>query len=201
MNAFSKTINRLIEEFRKFPGIGPKTAQRFAYHVLKKPDEEIRRLAAALIDTKEKVHMCSRCFNFTEDEICSICRDPKRNYRLLCVVEEAFVIPIIEKTNEFNGVYHVLKGALNPLKGTGPEQLKIQELKSRIEKEKIEEVIIATNPNIEGEATALYVTKILRPLGIKLTRIAHGLPIGSDLEYADQATMAQSLMGRIELKE
>lgn len=194
----SETIEQLIEEFAQLPSIGRKTAQRLAMHVLKMPKEEVAAFAKALIDVKEKVRYCSTCFNITESDPCSICASAKRNRKIICVVEEPNDVIAVEKTHEFNGLYHVLGGALSPLDGIGPEDLKVKELLSRLNDE-IEELILALNPNVEGETTTLYLAKLLKPLNIKITRIARGLPIGSDLEFADEATLTRALEGRVAL--
>lgn len=192
------SIERLIEEFSRFPGIGKKTAQRMAFFVLKQRKEEAESLAQAVLDVKEKVRYCSVCFNITEDDPCSVCKDEKRDKSLICVVEEANDVAALEKTNQFKGLYHVLGGALSPLEGVGPDDLKVKELLGRLKDGKVKEVIIATNPSAEGEATAVYLSKLIKPLGIKVTRIARGLPAGGDLEYADQTTLANALEGRVE---
>ncbi len=194
----SETIEQLIEEFAQLPSIGRKTAQRLAMHVLKMPKEEVAAFAKALIDVKEKVRYCSTCFNITESDPCSICASAKRNRKIICVVEEPNDVIAVEKTHEFNGLYHVLGGALSPLDGIGPEDLKVKELLSRLNGE-IDELILALNPNVEGETTTLYLAKLLKPLNIKITRIARGLPIGSDLEFADEATLTRALEGRVAL--
>ncbi len=179
----------LIDEFSKLPGIGPKSAQRLAFSILRKPDDEAKKLSDAIIKIKNSVKFCRSCNNLSDRELCDICDNKSRNRSLLCVVEKPSDVISIEKMGEFNGIYHVLLGALSPLDGIGPRDLKIDELAKRIKKEKIKEVIIATNPNTEGEATALYLIKLLKPLGVKIYRIAHGIPVGSSLEYADQATL------------
>jgi recombination protein RecR len=193
-----ESIEKLIEEFSKFPGIGKKTAQRMAFFVLKQRKEEAEALSQAILDVKNKVSYCSVCFNITEEDPCSICRDEKRDKSKICVVEEANDVVALEKTNQYKGLYHVLGGVLSPLDGIGPDDLKVKELVSRLKKKEIKEVIIATNPNTEGEATAIYLSKLIKPLGIKVTRIARGLPAGGDLEYADQTTLANALEGRVE---
>ncbi|MGB8657064.1 MAG: recombination mediator RecR [Candidatus Zixiibacteriota bacterium] len=193
-----ESIEKLIEEFSKFPGIGKKTAQRMAFFVLKQRNEEAEAMAQAILDVKSKVHYCSVCFNITEEDPCSLCRDEKRDRSMICVVEEANDVVPLEKTSQFRGLYHVLGGVLSPLDGVGPDELKIKELLSRLKGKEVKEVIIATNPSTEGEATAIYLSKLIKPLGIKVTRIARGLPAGGDLEYADQATLANALEGRVE---
>jgi recombination protein RecR len=194
-----KSVEVVIERFRRLPGIGVKTAQRLAYHVLKSPREEIAELAQALLDVKDKVRTCSQCFNIAEEDSCGICADAARDRTLICVVEEPHDVISVEKTREYRGLYHVLQGALSPLEGIGPGELKVKELLPRVAQPGVKEVILATNPNIEGEATALYLARLLKPLGVKVTRIAHGLPVGSNLEYADEATMARAMDGRKEV--
>ena len=192
------SIEKLIEEFSNFPGIGKKTAQRMAFFVLKQRQEESEALAQAILDVKSKVSYCSVCFNITEDDPCAICQDVKKDRSTICVVEEANDVAALEKTNQYKGLYHVLGGVLSPLDGIGPEDLKIKELLSRLKDKQIEEVIIATNPSTEGEATAIYLSRLIKPLGVKVTRIARGLPAGGDLEYADLTTLANALEGRVE---
>jgi recombination protein RecR len=194
----SETIEQLIEEFASLPSIGRKTAQRLAMHVLKMPREEVVNFAKVLIDVKDKVRYCSVCFNITENDPCSICSSQKRNRTVICVVEEPNDVIAVEKTHEFNGLYHVLGGALSPLDGIGPEDLKVRELLSRLNDD-VQEIILALNPNVEGETTTLYLAKLLKPLSINVTRIARGLPIGSDLEFADEATLTRALEGRVAL--
>lgn len=190
------SITKLIEELSKLPTIGPKTAQRVAFYILKAPNVEIKRLAHLIVEVKEKIKNCSVCYNITEDELCSICQDIKRNKKIICLVEQASDIVAIEKAKEYKGSYHVLGGAISPLDGITPQHLRIKELLKRIKDSQVEEIIIATNPNVEGEATALYLTKLLKPLGLKLTRIAYGIPVGGDLEYADEVTLSKALEGR-----
>ena len=192
------SVEKLIEEFSKFPGIGKKTAQRMAFFVLKQREEESGALAQAIQDVKSKVRYCSVCFNITEDDPCAICQDVKKDRSIICVVEEANDVVALEKTNQYKGLYHVLGGVLSPLDGIGPEDLKIKELLSRLKDKQIKEVILATNPSTEGEATAIYLSRLIKPLGVKVTRIARGLPAGGDLEYADQTTLANALEGRVE---
>lgn len=188
-----------IEELSKLPGIGRKTAQRLAIYILKSSDESVNNLVNSLRDLKLKLRLCERCFNISVDELCDICINPKRDTSLLCVVEEASDVIAIEKTHEFNGLYHVLGGVLSPLSGIGTESLKIKELIRRFESEAIQEVILALNPDTEGETTSLYLAKLIKPLGIKVSRIARGLPIGGDLEFADEATIGRAVLGRIVL--
>src|SRR5688572_888158 len=192
-------LNRLVAQLAKLPGIGEKTAQRLAFHVLRAPKEYARELARALIEVVEKVRLCGRCFSLTDADLCGLCRDDRRDDRVLCVVEGIADQMAIERTREFKGRYHVLHGVLSPLEGVGPDQLRIKELLVRLEDGKAEEVIVATNPDVEGEATALYLTRLLKPMGIRVSRIAQGLPMGGDLEFADQATLARALSGRREL--
>ena len=189
-------IDDLTSELARLPGIGRKTALRLTYHLLKQPPEQSRRLAAALQTLSEKVRPCARCFNLTEEELCSICRDPRRDPALICVVEDAADIGAIERAGEFRGQYHVLGGRLSPLDGITPDDLTIRQLVDRVEQGEVREVILATNPSLEGEATALYVQRQLLPQGLSVTRIARGLPVGGDLEYADGVTIAQALSAR-----
>ncbi|NPA90420.1 MAG: recombination protein RecR [Chloroflexi bacterium] len=189
-------IERLIEAFSRLPGIGPKTAARLTYFLLRAPDDVTLELAEALRSLKEEVHYCRRCFNVAQGELCTICADPSRDPHTVCVVEEPLDVVALERSGAYRGLYHVLHGAINPLANVGPEDLRINELVERVQKEPIQEVILATNPNMEGEATAMYIARLLRPLGVRITRLAHGLPIGGDLEYADQQTLAQALEGR-----
>lgn len=195
-------IQRLTVELARLPGIGEKTAQRLAFHILRSNEEYARGLAAALIDVVEKVRLCSVCCSLTERDPCGICQDTRRESGMLCVVESVPDLLAVERTREFRGRYHVLHGVLSPLEGIGPDQIRIKELLRRIRPEEegaVEEVIVATNPDVEGEATALYLTRLLRPLGVRVTRIAQGVPMGGDLEYADQLTLARALVGRREI--
>ena len=196
MHLTSESVEQLIEQFAHLPGIGRKTAQRLALYILKQPREEVVALAKALVGVKDKVLYCSICSNITEADPCAICASQKRDRSMICVVEEPSDVLAIEKTNEFNGLYHVLGGALSPLDGIGPDDLKIRELLGRMN-EGIAEVILAMNPNTEGEATTIYLSQLLKPLRVKVTRIARGLPIGSDLEFADEATLSRAMEGRI----
>ncbi|OGB95722.1 MAG: recombination protein RecR [candidate division NC10 bacterium RBG_16_65_8] len=189
----------LIEHLVRLPGVGPKTAQRLAFHLLKVPREDAAALAEALVALKDRTRLCQRCFNLCEAEVCGICVDARRDGSLLCVVEEINDLLAIEKTREFRGLYHVLGGSLSPLDGRGPEQIRAKELQARLESSDVREVILATNPNVEGEATALYLLRLLKPFPLKVTRIARGLPMGGDLEYADEATLARALEGRREI--
>ncbi|OGF46457.1 MAG: recombination protein RecR [Candidatus Firestonebacteria bacterium RIFOXYA2_FULL_40_8] len=200
MERFSaNSLEKLINELGKLPGIGPKSAQRLAYHILKSGKEDIDNLARAMAEVKEKVRYCSKCYNITESDPCPVCSSNKRNKNVICIVEEPLDILSLEKTGSFNGVYHVLMGSISPLDGIGPEDLKIKELLRRIEPEKISEVIIATNPDVEGEATALFLSKILKPLGVKVYRLALGIPMGASLEYTDEVTLARALEGKREI--
>jgi recombination protein RecR len=185
-----------IEELSKLPGIGRKTAQRLALFILKSDQEQVNSLVKSIQDLKTKLHFCNRCYNLAEEELCAICQNSKRDSSIICIVEEASDIIAIEKTHEFNGLYHVLGGVLSPLAGISPDSLKLKELLKRLEKEEIREIIIAVNPDTEGEATSLYIAKLIKPLGIKVTRIARGLPIGGDLEFADEATIGRAILNR-----
>ena len=192
-------VQSLVDELGRLPGIGPKSAQRIAFYLLKAAPEDAKRLAKAVVEAKERVSWCRRCFNFAEGEFCVYCRDDRRDPSVLCVVEEPRDIVAVERTQEYRGRYHVLLGAISPIEGIGPEQLKIKELLSRVGDEGVKEVILATNPNIEGEATAMYLARLLKPLGLRVTRIASGLPVGGDLEYADEVTLGRALEGRREV--
>ena len=192
-------LANLINELSKLPGVGGKSASRIAYHILKRPAAEAESLASAIAEVKAKIFRCSVCNNMTDVEPCAICNDPRRDPGVVCVVEEAFNIPTIEQTRDFKGLFHVLLGALSPLKGVGPQDIDVGGLLRRVQSGGVREVIIATNPNVEGEATALYIAQQLRPLGVRTTRLAFGLPVGGDLEYADQVTMAKALEGRREI--
>lgn len=199
MPDFAEPIARLIEELKRLPGIGQKTAQRLAFHLLRAAPEEAHALADAIRDAKERIRQCSVCNNITDTDPCGYCTSASRNRKIICVVEEPHNILPVEKTRQFDGLYHVLGGALSPLQGVGPEQLKIKSLIERLKNGKVEEIILATNPTAEGEATAVYVSKLIKPLGIRVTRIAMGIPVGSDLEYADEVTMMKALEGRRDL--
>jgi len=200
---FSPTVQKLIDELSKLPGVGPKTAQRLTFHLLKLSPEDALPLAQALIDVKETVRFCDRCFNLTEEELCSVCLDPRRDQTTICVVEEPNDLISVERTHEYRGLYHVLGGALSPLDGVGPNDLHLAELFDRVRSGEVREVIVATNPNMAGEATALYIAEELRPLTsagtLRITRPAAGLPMGGDLEYADEVTLGRALTGRREL--
>ncbi|MBI5055522.1 MAG: recombination protein RecR [Nitrospirae bacterium] len=192
-------VENLINELSKLPGIGRKTAQRLSFFILGMPEEEAVSIANAIIEIKKKARFCRTCFNITEDEICSICKNPQRNRSTICVVEEPSNLIVIENTKIFNGLYHVLLGALSPIDGITPDRLKINELVERVKQGGITEVIIATNPNTKGETTAQYISQVLKPLGVKISRIAYGLPIGGDIEFADEVTLSKSIEGRKEL--
>ncbi len=196
---YATPISELIDELSKLPGIGPKSAQRLAFHLLKTSREDAERLAEAIVHLKDKVKFCPVCYNVTDEEICEYCADLYRDDSLICVVEEPRDIVAMERTGEFRGRYHVLGAAISPIDGIGPEDLRVKELLKRLEEDKVKEIILATNPNIEGEATAMYLTKLIRPLGIMVTRLASGLPVGGDLEYADEVTLGSALRGRREM--
>jgi recombination protein RecR len=193
---YAGPVQDLIDELGRLPGIGPKSAQRIAFHLLKLPRDDALRLARAVVEAKERVSFCTRCFNIAEGDACAICTDPRREASVLCVVEEPRDVVAVEKTGEFHGRYHVLQGAISPIEGIGPEQLRVRELLARIEPEGVQEIILCTNPNIEGEATAMYLAKLLGALDLQVTRIASGLPVGGDLEYADELTLGRALEGR-----
>jgi recombination protein RecR len=192
-------IQDLIDELARLPGIGPKSAQRLAFHLVKAPDEEARRLADVLVAAKERITFCTECGNVAEGELCRVCRDPGRDATVLCVVEEPKDAATIERAGIVKGRYHVLGGAISPLEGIGPEDLRVDELLQRVQRDGVVEVILATNPNLEGNATAMYVAALLKPFGVRATRLASGLPVGGDLEYADEVTLSQALEGRREL--
>jgi recombination protein RecR len=194
---YEGVIQDLIDELGRLPGVGPKGAQRIAFHLLQADPDDVRRLADVLIEVKAKVKFCRTCFNVSEDDECRICRDPRRDPSVLCVVEEYKDVVAIERTREFRGRYHVLGGAISPIDGIGPEQLRIRELLTRLSDERLTEVILATDPNLEGEATATYLIRQLKPLGLRLTRLASGLPVGGDLEYADEVTLGRAFVGRL----
>jgi recombination protein RecR len=199
MSDFAAPLQRLIEEFRRLPGIGQKSAQRIAFFVLRNSRDDAARLAQAMLDVKDNLGICAECNNISDGELCSYCRDPHRDRTQVCVVEEPHNVLPIETTRTFEGVYHVLHGAISPLRGIGPEQLKIKGLLDRIAKGDVKEIILATNPTVEGEATAVYLSRLLKPLGLKVTRIAMGIPVGSDLEFADEVTISKSLENRREM--
>lgn len=192
-------LNRLVAALARLPGIGEKTAQRLAFHLLRAPPEYAAELSTAINDVVSKVKLCTRCFSLTEQALCGFCTDERRDERVLCVVEGVADLMAIERTREFKGRYHVLHGVLSPLEGIGPDQLRVKELIQRLADGRVEEIIVATNPDVEGEATALYLMRLLKPMGVKVSRIAQGLPMGGDLEFADQATLARALSGRREL--
>ena len=192
-------LAQLIEQLRTLPGIGAKTATRLAYHILDMDMERAHRLAAAITGAKEKIGFCSVCFNLTDSDPCAICMAEKRDHTTICVVEQPQAVAAMERMNDYDGVYHVLHGALSPLEGVGPNDIRIRELVLRAGKENVQEVIVATNPNVEGEATAMYIAKLLKPMGIRVTRIAHGLPVGGDLEYADEVTLSRAMENRREI--
>lgn len=194
-----QVVTELIEELKKFPGIGQKTAERLSFFVMRGPEERAMKLARAIQNVKEKIFLCSQCHGITEKDPCDICRDPTRDHSQICVVEEPHDVYVIENMGAYKGLYHVLMGVISPLDGIGPSELTIDLLKEKIENQEIREVILATNPDMEGESTAVYLAKILKPLNVKVTRIARGLPVGSDLEYADQVTLMKSMEGRTEM--
>lgn len=196
---YSESVQKLIKEFEKFPGIGHKTAVRLAFYVLEEDEKFAKEMAKAIIEAKSKVKFCSICFNLTDTDPCSICSNTKRDKELLCVVEDVKDVVAMEKTHEFKGMYHVLHGAISPMNNVSAADIKIKELVSRLSDSDIKEVIVATNPTIEGEATAMYISRLLKPLGVKVTRIAHGIPVGGDLEYTDEITLIKALEGRREM--
>lgn len=195
----AETLLIAIDELSKLPGIGKKTAQRLALHIIKNDKESAEKLVKAITDLKEKLMLCKKCFNLSESELCDICKNPKRDQSTICVVEEVSDVIAIEKSHEFNGLYHVLGGVLSPLMGIGAENIRIKELINRFHDEQIKEVILALNPDTEGETTSLYLAKLIKPLGVKVTRIARGIPIGGDLEFADEATIGKAMLNRIDL--
>ncbi|NHZ70853.1 MAG: recombination protein RecR [Proteobacteria bacterium] len=196
---FEPPVQRLIDEFARLPGIGTKSAQRLAFHLLNAEEADARRLSEAIVDMRSSVHLCQRCFNVTAEDECTICQDLRRDTTIVCVVERVQDIPVIERTQEFRGRYHVLGGAISPIAGIGPEQLRMKELLARIQTENITEIIAATNPNLEGDTTAMYLARSLKPLGVTVTRLASGLPVGGDIDYADEITVGRALAGRTEL--
>ena len=199
MSVNTPAVQNLIDDLGKLPGVGPKSAQRIAFHLVKLSEQDALRLAHAISEAKEKVRFCETCFNMSDDQFCEICVDQRRDHSLICVVEEPRDIIAVEKTHEYRGYYHVLQGAINPIDGIGPDQLRIRELLQRLLEGDVEEDILCTNPNIEGEATAMYLAKLIEPLGIPVTRIASGLPVGGDLEYADELTLGRAIEGRREM--
>lgn len=199
MSYYSPTIERLIENFEKLPSIGHKTATRLAFHMLNLNEEGINEFINSIVEAKKNLKYCSKCFNITDTDPCPICSSPKRDQTTICVVEDVKDVVAMEKTHEFKGVYHVLHGSISPMNGIGPEDIKIKELLERLKDVDVKEIIIATNPRVEGEATAIYLSKLIKPIGIKVTRIAHGIPVGGDLEYTDEVTLSKALEGRREL--
>jgi len=197
---YAGPVQELIDQLGRLPGVGPKSAQRIAFYLLKLPNEDAQRLADAITEVKARISFCRRCWNVAEGEFCEMCQDTRRDPTIVCVVEEPRDIVAVEKTQEFHGLYHVLQGAISPIEGIGPEQLRVKELLTRVDAEGIKEVILCTNPNLEGEATAMYLARLLKPLGLSVTRIASGLPVGGDLEYADELTLGRALEGRREVE-
>jgi recombination protein RecR len=195
----SSSISRLLEELERLPGVGPKSAQRIAYHLLNTDAAEVNRLASTIVEVKETVHFCERCSNYAEAELCDICASTKRDAGIICVVEEPRDVNAIEKTGEYSGLYHVLRGVISPMDGIGPDDLTIASLMQRLASSNVREVLIATNPTVEGETTASYLARLIRPLGIKVTRLASGLPVGGDLEFADEVTLGRAISARREL--
>lgn len=196
MEYYSKQIGQLIEQLSLLPGVGAKTAQRLAFHILNMPTKDVEQLSASIIEARKKVRYCKECFTLTDEEVCPICSNPKRNHQLIMVVEDSRDLSAYEKTGEYKGVYHVLQGAISPLQGIGPNDIRLVELMQRLQKIDAEEVILATNSSLEGEATAMYISKLLKPTGIKISRIASGVPVGGDLEYIDEVTLTRALEGR-----
>ena len=196
---YPKSLAKLVGALEKLPGIGPKSAQRIAFHILRESDEEARALAEAITEVKDKITQCKICYNFSDQEICDICASDKRDKATICVVAEPRDVIAMEKTNEYKGTYHVLQGVISPMDGIGPDMLRIRELQQRVTSNPVKEVILATNPTVEGDTTAMYLAAILKPLGLKVTRIAHGMPVGGDLDYADQATLIRALEWRREI--
>ena len=189
-------VARLVDEFHKLPGIGPKTAQRLTYYLVRMPEEQARSLAEAILAVKDRIVLCSQCYNITESDPCAVCDDPTRDRTRICVVEEALDVLALERTDTYKGLYHVLHGVISPMNGVGPDDLKIQPLLGRVRDSNVQEVVLATNPNLEGEATSMYIHRLISPLGIKVTRPARGLPVGGDLEYADEVTLGRAIEGR-----
>lgn len=198
MDIYSGHINKLIEQLSRLPGVGTKSAQRLAFHIINMPKEDVQSIADAMVSAKENVHYCKECFTLTDDELCPICKDPKRNHKQIMVVEHTRDMAAYEKTGKYEGVYHVLHGAISPMLGIGPSDIKLAELMKRLQKD-VDEVIIATNSNLEGETTAMYISKMIKQAGIRVTRIASGVPVGGDLEYIDEVTLLRALDGRTEL--
>jgi recombination protein RecR len=196
---FPQPLAKLIDQFRRLPGIGPKSAQRLAFHLLHLPYEDAVKLADAIVEARNKLTYCSQCFNLTESDPCEYCRSEYRDRSTICVIQEPRDIAAIEKTREYKGLYHVLQGAISPMEGIGPDQIRIQELLGRLAADEVKEIILATSPNVEGEATAMYIARLVKPLGVKVTRIAHGMPVGGDLEYVDEVTLIKALENRREM--
>lgn len=199
MSFYAAPIAKLIDELSKLPGVGNKTAQRLAFHILKMSSGDVEQLSSSITNAKRNIKQCKICCNITDSDICNICGNTKRDSSMICVVEDPKDVVAMEKTREFKGLYHVLNGAISPMEGIGPEEIRIKELLKRVADNEIKEIILATNPNIEGEATAMYISRLLKPVGIKVTRIAHGVPVGGDLEYADEVTLMKALEGRREI--
>lgn len=199
MSYYSPSIEKLVEAFERLPSIGHKTAVRLAFHMLDLNEKEIQEFIGAILDAKKNLKYCSKCYNISDTDPCTICANPKRDESVICVVEDVKDIIAMEKTHEFKGVYHVLHGSISPMNGVGPDDIKLKELLERLNPETVKEIILATNPRVEGEATAMYISKLVKPLGIKVTRIAHGIPVGGDLEYTDEITLTKALEGRREL--
>lgn len=199
MSFYAAPIAKLIDELSKLPGVGNKTAQRLAFYILNMSSEEVEQLSNSITNAKRNIKNCKICYNITDSDICSICANAKRDSSMICVVEDPKDVVAMEKTREYKGLYHVLNGAISPMEGIGPEEIRIKELLRRVADNEIKEIILATNPNIEGEATAMYISRLLKPVGIKVTRIAHGVPVGGDLEYADEVTLMKALEGRREI--
>ncbi|MGH9351004.1 MAG: recombination mediator RecR [Terriglobia bacterium] len=199
MSTFAAPLARLIDELKRLPGIGQKSAQRIAFHIERTEREQAERLSQAILDIKDKIRLCSVCNNLTEQEPCEICSDPRRDRSVICTVETPYNVASIERMHEFHGLYHILHGALSPLQGIGPDQLKLKSLMERLKNGHVKEIIVATNPNVEGEATAIYLSRLIKPLGVKVTRIAMGIPVGSEIEFADEVTMLKAMEGRREI--
>lgn len=199
MSYYAAPLSKLIEQFERLPGIGRKTAQRLAFFLLSEPEEKAAEFAAAILEAKKSLHYCKECQDLTDGETCRICANPARDKSVICVVEESKDVVAFEKTRDYDGLYHVLHGAISPMDGIGPEHLKIKELLGRIKGDAVQEVIMATNPDVEGEATAMYISRLLKPLGVRVTRIAYGIPVGGELEYADEVTLSRALEGRSEM--
>ncbi len=195
----AEPVGRLVEEFHKLPGIGPKMAQRLTYYLVRMPEQEARLLAESILAVKERITLCTQCYNITESDPCNVCSDPARDQSRICVVEEALDVVALERTGSYKGLYHVLHGVISPMNGIGPDDLKIQPLLGRLKNGAVEELVMATNPNLEGEATSMYIHRLIAPLGLKVTRPARGLPVGGDLEYADEMTLGRAMEGRQEM--